>query len=200
MNRLMLMMRKTGLIAPAMHTISAGGIALVIWYGSYLIANHQITVGNFASFITSLVMLYNPLKSIGNNVRGVIMSLMAVERVFDTLGRKSEVQNAENPVTSITDHYISFENDGVQSYLYTGGTVMEYEPLVTFNGSDKTPVQTEKKIIKGDSSNVLGVTSDNNGNKPKPAAANGKDDVPVLVKKPKRPSNNLSFGSGTFVK
>lgn len=98
MNRLMLMMKKTGVIAPAMHTISACGIALVIWYGSYLIANHQITVGNFASFITSLVMLYNPLKSIGNNVRGVIMSLMAVERVFQTLGRESTVKNAENPI------------------------------------------------------------------------------------------------------
>ena len=98
MNRMLLMMRKTGIIAPAMHTISACGIAFVIWYGSYLIADHQITVGNFASFITSLVMLYNPLKSIGNNVRGIIMSLMAVGRVFDTLGREPEIKNAENPV------------------------------------------------------------------------------------------------------
>ena len=129
----------------------------------------------------------------------VIAKIVSRDGTTFNVHKGSMLKNGE-VVTSITDHYISFENDGVQSYLYTGGTVMEYEPLVTFNGSDKTPVQTEKKIIKGDSSNVLGVTSDNNGNKPKPAAANGKDDVPVLVKKPKRPSNNLSFGSGTFVK
>ena len=98
MRMMLQIMKRTGLIAPAMHTISACGIALVIWYGSYLITDHQITVGNFASFITSLVMLYNPLKSIGNNVRGVIMSLMAVERVFNTLGHKSNVENAEYPV------------------------------------------------------------------------------------------------------
>ena len=124
MNRLMLMMKKTGVIAPAMHTISACGIALVIWYGSYLIANHQITVGNFASFITSLVMLYNPLKSIGNNVRGVVMSLMAVERVFQTLGRESTVKNAENPVfLNNCKGYITF--NGVSFYYVKGKRVLK---------------------------------------------------------------------------
>ena len=97
LNRLVLMMRKTGVVAPLMHTISACGIALVIWYGSYLIAEHTITVGNFVSFLTSLVMLYNPLKSIGNNLRGVLMSLMAVERVFDTLAYKPSITNPKNP-------------------------------------------------------------------------------------------------------
>lgn len=98
LNMMMLMTKKTGTIAPAMHTISALGIALVIWYGSYLITDHQITVGNFASFITSLVMLYNPLKSIGNNMKGIIASLMSVERVFGLLGYKPSVKNAVNPV------------------------------------------------------------------------------------------------------
>lgn len=98
LDMMMQMMKKTGFIAPLMHTISACGIALVIWYGSYLIASHEITVGNFASFLTSLVMLYNPLKSIGNSVRSVIMSLMAVERVFQTLAYKPTVKNSENPV------------------------------------------------------------------------------------------------------
>lgn len=98
LNMMMIMMTKTGTIAPAMHTISSLGIALVIWYGSYLITDHQITVGNFASFITSLVMLYNPLKSIGNNMKCIIASLMAVERVFTLLEYKPNVKNAENPV------------------------------------------------------------------------------------------------------
>ncbi len=98
LNMLMFMMKKIGVVAPLMHVISASGIALVIWYGSYLIVQHQITVGNFVSFITSLVMLYNPLKSIGSNISSVILSLMAVERVFQTLNYKPKVLNAENPV------------------------------------------------------------------------------------------------------
>jgi subfamily B ATP-binding cassette protein MsbA len=85
------MVRKTGIIAPIMHTISSFGIAFVIWYGSYLIVSEQITVGNFASFITSLVMLYNPIKSIGNNYNGVVMSLMMVEKVMKILHEKPQI-------------------------------------------------------------------------------------------------------------
>ena len=85
--------RKTGVIAPVMHFISSFGIAFVIWFGSYLIVSHQITVGNFASFITSLVMLYNPIKSIGNNYNNVILSLMAVDRVFAKLNAVPKVRN-----------------------------------------------------------------------------------------------------------
>ncbi|MBP5352734.1 MAG: ABC transporter ATP-binding protein [Alphaproteobacteria bacterium] len=94
----MQMITKTAVISPLMHFISSFGIAFVIWYGSHLIVTHQITVGNFASFITSLVMLYNPLKSIGNNYNGVIFSLMAVERVFEKLRLIPKVKNCENPV------------------------------------------------------------------------------------------------------
>ncbi len=88
--------RKTGSISPIMHTISSFGIAFVIWYGSYLIVSQQITVGNFASFVTSLVMLYNPLKSIGNNASGIIMSLMAVDRIAEQMNSKDNITNTEN--------------------------------------------------------------------------------------------------------
>lgn len=89
------MVTKLGIITPIMHVISSFGIAFVIWYGSYLIVNNEITVGNFASFITSLVMLYNPIKSIGNNYNGVIFSLMAVERVFEKLNNVPTIRNNE---------------------------------------------------------------------------------------------------------
>ncbi len=90
------MKRKTGSISPLMHTISSLGIAFVIWYGSYLIVSQQITVGNFASFITSLVMLYNPIKSIGNNVSGIAVSLLAVDRVAQQIAYKNKVVNSKN--------------------------------------------------------------------------------------------------------
>ncbi len=91
--------RKTGTISPIMHTISSFGIAFVIWYGSYLIVSQQITVGNFASFVTSLVMLYNPLKSIGNNASSIVMSLMAVDRIAELLQSKNNIANATDAVS-----------------------------------------------------------------------------------------------------
>ena len=93
------MQRKTGSISPIMHTISSFGIAFVIWYGSYLIVSQQITVGNFASFVTSLVMLYNPLKSIGNNASSIVMSLMAVDRIAALLNGKNNIADAADAVS-----------------------------------------------------------------------------------------------------
>ncbi len=93
----MKMIKRTGLLSPLMHFIVSLGIAFVIWYGSYLILTHQITSGNFVSFIAALIMLYNPIKSIGSNFTSVQMSLLAMERVFGQLEAVPEIQNCENP-------------------------------------------------------------------------------------------------------
>lgn len=79
------MIQRTGMLSPIMHFVVSLGIAAVIWLGSYLIVTHQITAGNFVSFITALIMLYNPIKSIGNNYNAVQLSLLAMENVFRLL-------------------------------------------------------------------------------------------------------------------
>ena len=76
------MVQRTGMLSPMMHFIASLGIASVIWVGSYLIVNHQISSGNFVSFMAALIMLYNPIKSIGNNYNSVQTSLMAMDRIF----------------------------------------------------------------------------------------------------------------------
>lgn len=63
----MKMVKNTNWLSPLMHVIMSVGIALVIGYGSYLIVSGTITSGNFVSFIAALMLLYTPLKSVGNN-------------------------------------------------------------------------------------------------------------------------------------
>ncbi len=89
--------QRVGMLSPLMHFIVSLGIAFVIWYGSYLIINHKITSGNFVSFIAALIMLYNPIKSIGSNFTNVQMSIMAMERVFGLLEAVPDIINCENP-------------------------------------------------------------------------------------------------------
>ena len=90
--------QRTGLMSPLMHFIVSLGIAIIIWLGSYLIVHGEITAGNFVSFITALLMLYNPLKSIGNNYNSVQMALMAMERVFSLLEQKPRICNKPNAI------------------------------------------------------------------------------------------------------
>lgn len=92
------MTQRTGMMSPLMHFIVSLGIASVIWLGNYLIVSHQITPGNFVSFITALIMLYNPIKSIGNNFNNVQMAFLAMERVFGLMDRLPAIRNCDNPL------------------------------------------------------------------------------------------------------
>lgn len=109
------MIQRTSWLSPMMHVIVSVGIGLAIGYGSHLILTGAITSGNFVSFITALIMLYTPIKSLGNNFNAVQMSFLAIERVFDVLETKPTIKNKENAKTlntienSITIDNICFE-------------------------------------------------------------------------------------------
>ena len=90
------MTQRTGMMTPLMHVVVSCGIAAIIWLGSYLIVTKQITPGAFVSFITALIMLYNPIKNIGNSFNGVQMSLLAMERVFSILESEPKIRSSAN--------------------------------------------------------------------------------------------------------
>ena len=94
----MKMVQRTGMLSPFMHFVVSLGIALVIWTGSYLIVSGQITPGSFVSFIAALILLYNPIKGIGNSFNNVQVALMAMERVFELLHNEPKIQNRPNAV------------------------------------------------------------------------------------------------------
>lgn len=105
------MVKKTGLLSPLIHFIISLGIAGVIWLGSYLIVHHQITSGNFVSFIAALLMLYTPIKGMGTSVTNVQMSFLAMERVFSLLDSIPSVRSKENAVTlEKIEHLIEYRH------------------------------------------------------------------------------------------
>ena len=94
----MKMVQRTGLLSPMIHFIVSLGIAGAIWFGSYLIVTHRISSGNFVSFIAALLMLYTPIKGIGNSFTSVVMSFLMMDSVFSTLNSVPAVRNKDNPV------------------------------------------------------------------------------------------------------
>lgn len=90
------MVQKTQWLSPLMHVIVSVGIAAAIGYGSHLILSGQITSGNFVSFITALILLYTPVKNIGNNLNAVQMSFFALEQIFAKLDMIPSIRNKEN--------------------------------------------------------------------------------------------------------
>ena len=90
------MVQKTQWLSPLMHVIVSVGIALAIGYGSHLIITGQITSGNFVSFITALILLYTPVKNIGNNLNAVQLSFFALERIFGKLDTVPSIINNDD--------------------------------------------------------------------------------------------------------
>ncbi len=141
------MIQRTGMLSPIMHFVVSLGIAAVIWLGSYLIVTHQITAGNFVSFITALIMLYNPIKSIGNNYNAVQMSLLAMENVFKLLEATPAITNRPNARTlktikdSIEYKDVCFEyirNKPVLKHINLSIKVGQTIALVGNSGGGKT--------------------------------------------------------------
>lgn len=89
------MTRRTAWLSPFMHVVVSIGLGLAVALGSWLIVNGTISSGNFVSFITALLMLYTPLKSVGNNAVAVQNSFLAIERIFDILDRPLTLQERE---------------------------------------------------------------------------------------------------------
>lgn len=90
----MKMVKGTNWISPVMHVIMSVGVALVIWLGSYLIVSGRITSGNFVAFIAALMMLYTPLKSIGNKYVAIQNSFLAIDRIFEILSLEPKITDA----------------------------------------------------------------------------------------------------------
>lgn len=91
----MKVVQRTGWMTPLMHIIVSAGIGGVIWFGSTLIVEGKISAGNFVSFITALVLLYTPIKSIGKSFNNVQISFLAIERIIDILNIKPQIE--DNP-------------------------------------------------------------------------------------------------------
>lgn len=90
------MVQKTQWLSPMMHVIVSVGIAAAIGYGSHLIMTNQITSGNFVSFITALILLYTPVKNLGNNLNSVQFSFFSIEKIFEVLDSVPSIKDKEN--------------------------------------------------------------------------------------------------------
>ena len=110
-NLRMKMVQRTRWITPVMHIVLSIGIGLAIWFGSFLILNGSITSGSFVSFLAALIMLYTPMKGLGSNYNSVLMSFLAIERVFEVLDAVPAIINRPNAVEMPATHKrIEFNN------------------------------------------------------------------------------------------
>lgn len=145
----MKMVKGTNWLSPLMHIIMSIGVALVIGCGSYLIVSGKITSGNFVAFIAALMMLYTPLKSVGNNYISIQQSFLAIDRIFEildltpTINDKAEAKELQEVKKDIVFENVCFEYvkgrevlHGINLTIPVGHTIA----LVGNSGGGKTTI------------------------------------------------------------
>ena len=89
----MSLIKRTGWMSPLMYLIASFGIAIVLGYGTHLITSGYMTAGSFASFVTSLLLLYKPVKTLGNTLTGFQNIFVAMGRVFELFDIEPEIKD-----------------------------------------------------------------------------------------------------------
>lgn len=99
----MKIVRDTNWLAPVMHLITACGVAGVLYFGLHLIMIGEITSGGFVAFLAALIMLYTPIKSIGNNYISVQQALLALDRIYQLLKEHSYENEDDSAKSKLLD-------------------------------------------------------------------------------------------------
>lgn len=97
-NLAMSLTKRVGWMSPIMYFVCSIGIALVMAYGNHLILSGEMTAGSFASFITSLLLLYKPTKTLGNTLTNLQGTFVAMGRVFELFDLQPHIKNAPDAI------------------------------------------------------------------------------------------------------
>lgn len=110
--------KRVGWMSPIMYFVCSIGIALVMAYGNHLILSGQMTAGSFASFVTSLLLLYKPTKTLGNTLTSLQTTFVAMGRVFELFDLHPNIKSNENAV----------QLHGLKNSIEFKNVYFEYEP------------------------------------------------------------------------
>ena len=137
-------------ISPIMEVLTGFMIAILIFYSGKLIANNELSVNNFFSFLAAMMLAYQPVRSLSTLNIIVHEGLSAAARILPVVDTKNLIKNNENAKE------IDIQNGGIKfkdvlfSYKKSDGDVLkkvnlEFEggkmtSLVGHSGSGKSTI------------------------------------------------------------
>ncbi len=107
--------RKIGIIfvrtTPIMETLTGIMIAILIYYSGKLIANNEIDINNFFSFLAAMMLAYQPVRSLATLNIGVNQGLAAAKRILPIVDNKNTItDNKEDEYLELSKGTIEFKN------------------------------------------------------------------------------------------
>jgi subfamily B ATP-binding cassette protein MsbA len=147
MDTLMLETKYSCLSHPLIELLGGIGMAMIIWFGGVQVLHGNSTPGAFMSFLTALIMLYEPIKGVSKINTTIQQGLAAATRIFTLLEIRPDIREAEDAVElgpfrdSLVFSDVSFHyhpNEPVLSHLNLRVNRGEVLAVVGPSGSGKT--------------------------------------------------------------
>ena len=138
----------SSLVSSHMEVIGVLGVAMIIWYGGYLVIDGEMTPGAFFSFLAAMFMAYTPIRRLAGANNTIQQALSAAERVFGVLDLENERDRDQglrelSPITrSLEFRGVTFQYDGTEQPalrdINLSISAGEVVALVGSSGSGKT--------------------------------------------------------------
>jgi ABC-type multidrug transport system fused ATPase/permease subunit len=84
------------LFMPLMELISAGAVALLIWYGGGQVIRETLTLGALVAFLSYIQMFFRPLRELTEKYSVLQSAMASLERIFALMEEKAEEGPEEN--------------------------------------------------------------------------------------------------------
>ena len=97
--------------APLMDAITGVAVAIVVFTGGYRSINYDLEVGAFFSFLTALMLAYQPVRMLAGLNVGLNEGFSAASRIYKILDSKIDIKDNENCKNlNLTEGEIKFSN------------------------------------------------------------------------------------------
>jgi ATP-binding cassette subfamily B protein len=102
---------------PVVEIITAGSVALMVWYAGYNAISAHATIGNIFAFLLFLNMLFRPLRMLADKFNTLQMGIVAADRIYGVLETDERItdtgtQTADHLVGDIAFEHVWFAYNG----------------------------------------------------------------------------------------
>ncbi len=134
------------LSTPLMEFLAGFGVAAIVFYGGFQVVRGSTTPGTFFSFLTALLMMYEPAKRLTNLNSEIQQGIAAATRIFSVIDTVPEIRNRPGAVTlrpvrksiELLDVSFAYEETSVLKRINLNIRAGEIVAFVGTSGGGKT--------------------------------------------------------------